>query len=480
MTSRRTKIVATLGPATETPEIIDRLFENGVNIFRLNFSHGDHSSHRQIVRNIRELASVNKEHIAIMGDLQGPKIRIGDVFNGSLLLKQDDTIVLTTQKPHHQLSTKNAIHVEFEPLPQCVQTGDILLIDDGLIRVVVESSTHHDVCCRVIMGGELKSKKGLNRFGGGLSAPAITEKDYQDIALAAELHLDYLAVSFPCCADDLDPIKNQLQILHYRPGIIAKIERAEAVANDQVLTELIIAADGVMVARGDLGVEIGDAQLMGVQKKIIRYAQQLNRPVITATQMMESMTHSPIPTRAEVFDVANAVLDGTDAVMLSAETATGQYPVQAVAAMADACLGAEKHPVTQRANYRLDQNFEHIEETIAMSAIYAANQLNDIGATICITESGKTALLMSRVKSGLPIYAISRHQATCRRMALYRGVIPIWRDLTKTTENVYQGALDTVVQAGHLMPGQRVTITSGDITGAGNTTNTLKILEYRG
>ena len=470
---RRTKIVATMGPATNTPTIIKGLLDKGVNVFRLNFSHGSHDDHRQTTQYIRELALQYDHHIAILGDLQGPKIRIGDIPNAPLQLHKGDEIILTTQQP----TSPTAIRVEFTALPGCVHAGDTLLLDDGLIRLSVTDSTATEVRCQVVMGGELFSRKGLNRLGGGLSAAAITDKDREDIAFAAQLELDYLAISFPCCAEDLDPVKQQLKQLDYHPAIIAKIERAEAVANKQVLQALIVAADAVMVARGDLGVEIGDAQLMGVQKRIIRYARQLDRPVITATQMMASMAHSPVPTRAEVFDVANAVLDGTDAVMLSNETAAGEYPLEAVAAMADACLGAEQHPATQQLNYRLDQHCKQTEETIAISAIFAANQLENIGAVICVTESGKTALLMSRLNSKPPIYAISRHRHTCRRMALYRGVIPIYRDLVKETAgNIYRGALETVIQTGDMMKGQRVVVTSGDITGFGNNTNTLKIL----
>jgi pyruvate kinase len=476
--SRRTKIVATVGPASSSAEVISQLIDSGVNVLRLNFSHGSQQGHRENALLIRQIARQKNCHIGILGDLQGPKIRVGDIADEPLMLSQDDTITLTTDLTKTQGA--ETVHVRFPSLPQSVAADDILLLDDGLIRLTVERVEDQDVHCRVLLGGALKSRKGLNRLGGGLSAPAITEKDFNDIELAAELKLDFLAVSFPSSAADLIPVRQELERLQFPASIVAKIERAEAVANDEVLNELIDAADVVMVARGDLGVEIGDAQLMGIQKKIIRFAQRLNRPVITATQMMESMILSPVPTRAEVFDVANAVLDGTDAVMLSAETATGRFPERAVTAMADTCVGAEQHPDTHNSQYRLDRSFGQIEENIAMSAIYAANHMDNIGAIICVTESGTTARLMSRLSSRLPIYAISRNIESCNRMALYRGVIPIYFDVTGATTDVYQIALDTVAATGVLSPGQRVTITSGDITGSGGTANTLKILEYRG
>lgn len=477
--ARRTKIVATIGPASGSEQMIKELLDRGVNVFRLNFSHGDADGHRRQASIIRQVCQQTNRHAALLGDLQGPKIRIGKLANDPLELNNGQTITLSVDP--NKNSSDNCIAVDYKPLPSSVNSGDTLLLDDGLIRLTVEQVQGLDVQCKVIMGGKLKSRKGLNRLGGGLSAPTITDKDIDDIALAAELKLDYLAVSFPSCAADLQPVKDQLKALNADIHLIAKIERAEAVETDETLTELILAADGVMVARGDLGVEIGDAQLMGVQKKIIRFARRCNRPVITATQMMESMIHAPVPTRAEVFDVANAVLDGTDAVMLSAETATGNYPARVVAAMANTCEGAEQHPDTRTSGYRVDRSFQRIDETIAMSAIYASNHLEKISAIICLTETGSTALLMSRLSSGLPIYGISRHITSCNRMALYRGVIPVHRDVTQSeTGDIYQNALAVIGATGAIQPGQRVTVTCGDISHVSNATNTLKILEYTG
>ncbi len=473
---RRTKIVATIGPASGSPAMIAKLLDNGVNVFRLNFSHGDADGHREQARIIREVSEQKQSYAAILGDLQGPKIRIGDLHCDSLPLADDAPVTLTinAQKP----KSDTCIHVSYEPLPRCVAPGDTLLLDDGLIQLEVSSVDGDDVHCRVKVGGDLKSRKGLNRLGGGLSAPAITDKDREDIALAVELDLDFLAVSFPSCAE-LSPVKEKLAELGSPIRIIAKIERAEAVADDATLEALILAADGVMVARGDLGVEIGDAQLIGVQKKVIRQARRNNRPVITATQMMESMVQSPVPTRAEVFDVANAVLDGTDAVMLSAETATGKYPAKVVAAMAAACVGAEQHPDTRTSRHRVDRMFDSVDETIALAAIYAANHLDSVCASICLTESGNTALIMSRLSSGLPIYGVSRNIGSCRRMALYRGVIPIFHDVTLDTSlDVFTNGFNVVAATGAVQPGQRVIVTCGDMLGSEGKTNTLKILEF--
>ncbi len=475
---RRTKIVATVGPASSSPEMIGNLLDEGVNVFRLNFSHGSAESHRKQTDVIRSVAKQKNRNAAILGDLQGPKIRIGDLVADTVELVDGADIVLTIDD--NKVNSETCISVGYKALPKFVRSGDVLLLDDGLMRLQVSQVDETDVTCTVISGGVLKSRKGLNRLGGGLSAPTITAKDEQDLKLAIELELDYLAVSFPSCAADLKPVRDALNQANINTGIIAKIERAEAVASDDTLIALIEASDGVMVARGDLGVEIGDPQLIGVQKKIIRFARLANKPVITATQMMESMIQSPVPTRAEVFDVANAVLDGTDAVMLSAETATGKFPGQVVRAMAATCVGAEQHPDVKITKLALEETFYSIDTCVAMSAIYAANHLYNIGAIICLTESGSTALLMSRLESNLPIYALSRHRVTCRKMALYRGVKSIFYDVTEHGDDVYHSALETVAAAGQLVSGQRVVITCGDISGSGGQTNHVKILQWRG
>lgn len=476
---RRTKIVATLGPASSSAEVIGELIDCGVNIFRLNFSHGSHESHSKNVDIIRQLTGSKNCHVGILGDLQGPKIRIGNLQQETKTLVAEDLLVLTVDQGSAD-SKQDRVHVTYEALPQQVQAGDTLLLDDGLIRVQVEQVMGSDVHCRVVQGGELKPRKGINRLGGGLSAPAITEKDLQDLALAIKLDLDYIAVSFPSCADDLLPVQQAINAANSHAKIIAKIERAEAVASEAALHELVNAADGVMVARGDLGVEIGDAQLIGVQKTIIRAARRANKPVITATQMMESMISQPVPTRAEVFDVANAVLDGTDAVMLSAETAAGKYPDKVVMAMSGTALGAEKQPVMRQSSYRVERTFDKIDETIAMAVMYAANHLSNICAIVCLTESGTTPLLASRLTSTLPIYGASRNLSTCRRMSLYRGVIPLFFDVTKVQGDTWAAVLELIASQGELLPGDRIALTCGDWEGEGGSTNTLKILEYKG
>lgn len=475
---RRTKIVATLGPASSTAEVIGELLDSGVNVFRLNFSHGTHKQHIANVATVREQALKRNRHIGILGDLQGPKIRIGDLQTEQKDLAEGQVITLTID-PSRADSENDVVHVSYKPLPESVFSGDTLLLDDGLIRLQVTEVKGKDVICEVVQAGILKPRKGINRLGGGLSADAITEKDLADLEVIIDQDLEYVAVSFPCCADDLLPVRNALIKAKSGAKIVAKIERAEAVETEERLVELINAADAVMVARGDLGVEIGDPQLIGIQKRIIRLSRQANKPVITATQMMESMISNPVPTRAEVFDVANAVLDGTDAVMLSGETAAGKFPAKVVQAMAETAVGAEKHPMMSKSSYRVDRVFDSMDESIAMAAMYAANHLNDISAIVCLTESGTTPLLASRLSSALPIYGMSRHLSTCRRMSLYRGVIPMHFDVSTVGDDIWAAAIGLIVQRGELLPGQRIAITCGDLHGKGGSTNTLKILQYK-
>ena len=474
---RRTKIVATLGPASNSEEVIAELIEAGVNVFRLNFSHGSHEDHASAIIKIREQAARRGEHISILGDLQGPKIRLGDIEGGPIQLEEDQSISLTTD-PEKVDVGRFCLHVTYQPLPESVSSGDTLLLDDGRIRLQVIEVTGKEVKCKVIQSGELSSRKGINKLGGGLAADAITEKDLVDLQFIIEHELEYVAVSFPSSPEDLEPVKRRLLAEKSQAKIISKIERAEAVASSEALDALIDASDAVMVARGDLGVEIGDSQLIGVQKKIIQHARNANKPVITATQMMESMITEPVPTRAEVFDVANAVLDGTDAVMLSAETATGDFPSKVVKVMAETALGAERHPNTMFSTYRVDQTFDAVDECIAMSTMYAANHLHGISAIICLTESGTTPLLASRINSGLPIYGISRNRNACRRMALYRGVTPLYFDVTQCEEDIWRATMQLVIDRGELLSGQRVVITGGDLAGEGGSTNSIKILEY--
>ncbi|GAA4649967.1 pyruvate kinase [Kistimonas scapharcae] len=474
---RRTKIVATLGPATDDQAALTALIEAGVNVVRLNFSHGTPEELQQRVDRVRETASQLGRAVALMGDLQGPKIRIARFAKGGITLAEGDHFILDADVDK-TAGDQHRVGLTYEALPNDCATGDMLLLDDGRITMRVERVDGRQIHCHVVNGGELTNSKGINRQGGGLSAPALTDKDRDDIQTAAKLDLDYLAVSFPRCAADLALARQLLHDAGGEAAIMAKIERAEVVKDEKVLEEVILASDAVMVARGDLGVEIGDAELIGVQKKIIAEARRLNRPVVTATQMMESMITNSLPTRAEVFDVANAVLDGTDAVMLSAESATGANPGRVVEAMGRICLGAEKQPATQVSTHRMAFSFERTDETIAMSTMYAANHLQSVKAIICLTESGSTPLWMSRINSRLPIFALTRQESTRRRVALYRGVEAFVFDPTIYTSGheVNAAAVKIVRDAGYLEDGDQVIMTKGDTLAVVGETNTMKIL----
>lgn len=404
---RRTKIVTTLGPATDRPGVLEDLIKAGANVARINFSHGTEEEHRARVEAVREISKKLDIPVAIMGDLQGPKIRIAHFKNGKILLNLGDTFILDADLDKDAGDEKQ-VGLTYKDLPHDLHTGDILLLDDGRIQLAVTQVVGNKIYTTVIVPGTLSNSKGINKKGGGLSAPALTEKDKADIKIAAKLGLDYMAVSFPRCGADLKEARRLLLEAGSLARIVAKVERAEAVESEEAMRDIVMASDAVMVARGDLGVEIGDARLMAVQKKLINFARGLDRVVITATQMMESMIKSPMPTRAEVMDVSNAVLDGTDAVMLSAETAAGDYPVETVRAMSLVCHGAEAS--VQRSGYRADRVFESAEETIAVSAMFAANHLKGIHGLVAFTDSGRLPLLMSRIRSGLPIYAFSRSE----------------------------------------------------------------------
>ncbi|MGH8320441.1 MAG: pyruvate kinase, partial [Gammaproteobacteria bacterium] len=469
---RRTKIVATLGPATDTPEIMLAIVRAGVDVVRLNFSHGDPESHKLRVQRIRAAADKAGKDIGVLGDLQGPKIRIEKFHNGSITLKDGQRFVLDARLADNA-GTDEAVGLTYKTLPQDVKAGDLLVLGDGEISLRVEGVQGARILCQVENGGELSDHKGINRQGGGLSAKALTDKDLNDIKLAAELSVDYLAISFPRDAGDIRKARELLRATGSQAGMVAKIERAEAIKN---LDDIIKASDAVMIARGDLAVEVGDAELPGIQKHIIQRARELHRVVITATQMMESMIHSPVPTRAEVLDVANAVLDGTDAVMLSAETAAGKYPVKTVEAMARVCEGAERQRASMGIGRRADRHFESVDEAIAMAVMYAANHL-DVKAIIALTESGSTALWMSRIRSGIPIYAMTRHEATRRRVTLYRGVYPIAFDVMHSDpDQVLRASVEELARRNLVVKGDYVICTKGELSGVAGGTNSLKIL----
>jgi pyruvate kinase len=474
---RRTKIVTTLGPATDRDNNLEKIIEAGANVVRLNFSHGTAEDHIARANKVREIAAKLGKHVAILGDLQGPKIRVSTFKEGKVFLSVGDKFLLDASLNKGE-GDKEQVGIDYKGLPSDVVPGDILLLDDGRVQLRVLQIQGPKIFTEVTIGGPLSNNKGINKQGGGLSAEALTEKDKEDILTAAKIGVDYLAVSFPRTGEDLDYARRLAKDAGCYAKIVAKVERAETVASEEAMDDIILASDVVMVARGDLGVEIGDPELVGVQKKLIRRGRKLNRAVITATQMMESMITNPMPTRAEVMDVANAVLDGTDAVMLSAETAAGQYPAETVTAMANVCLGAEKMPSINVSKHRMDTEFDSIEETIAMSTMFAANHLKGIRAIIAITESGRTALMMSRISSGLPIFAISRHEHTLNLTALYRGVTPVYFDV-KESQNGLTSSVEVVNllrDKGYINTGDLVVITQGDTLNTIGSTNTSRIL----
>lgn len=472
-TGRHTKIVATLGPASRAEETLEAMIGAGVDVVRVNFSHGRATEHHETVRRVRATSTRMGRSVAVLGDLQGPKIRIERFADGEIELNEGDAFFLDPAFDA-EAGTAEGVGVSYDGLPADVQAGDRLLLDDGRIVVEVERVAGARIHTRVATGGPLSNNKGINRQGGGLSAPAITDKDRADIELAAELDVDYLAVSFPREASDLEVARDLFTEAGGVGRIVAKIERAEAVTDSR---DLIQAADAIMVARGDLGVEIGDAELPAVQKSLIREARAANVPVITATQMMESMITQPLPTRAEVFDVANAVIDGTDAVMLSAETATGEFPVEVVAAMHRICLGAERHLISLASDHRVASAFQRTDEAIAMATMYTANHLN-VRAIAALTESGSTTLWMSRIDSGIPIYALTRHEATARRVSLYRGVYPVSYPMVQIQPaEANRKAVEVLREQGVVGPGDRIIITKGDLMGVHGGTNSLKIVQ---
>ena len=470
---RRTKIVCTMGPATDRGNNLEKIIAAGANVVRMNFSHGTPEDHIGRAQKVREIAKKLGKHVAILGDLQGPKIRVSTFKEGKIFLDVGDKFVLDAELPKGE-GDQHAVGLAYNPLPQDVVPGDILLLDDGRVQLKVLSTEGAKVYTEVTVGGPLSNNKGINKLGGGLSADALTEKDKADIITAARIGVDLLAVSFPRSSADINYARQLAREAGLNAKIVAKVERAETVVDEAAMDDIILASDVIMVARGDLGVEIGDPELVGVQKKLIRRSRKLNRVVITATQMMESMISNPMPTRAEVMDVANAVLDGTDAVMLSAETAAGQYPSETVAVMAKVCLGAEKMPSINVSRHRMDVEFQTIEESVAFSAMYAANHMKGVVAIIAMTNTGHTAQLMSRISSGLPIFALSRNESTLNLCSLYRGVVPVHFEQDSRTVEGLKAAIQLLKDKGYLFEGDLVLLTQGDAGGT-NTCRTFVV-----
>ena len=469
---RRTKILATLGPATDTAEKMEALLSAGVNCVRLNFSHGTHDDHEKRINLVRHAAKKLNRIIGILGDLQGPKIRVAKFKEGKIHLQVGHEFILDADFDS-TAGTDKVVGIDYKALPNDVKPGDILLLNDGFITLRVEKVENSRIFCTVLQGGELSNHKGINKKGGGLTAKALTEKDHKDLVFAVKMDVDYLAISFPRHAEDMLEAKELIKAAGGNSSVIAKIERVEAVHN---MDEIILASDGVMVARGDLAVEIGDAEVPMVQKQIIQRARALDKPVIIATQMMESMIHSPVPTRAEVSDVANAVLDHADAVMCSAETATGEFPIETIQAMDRVCRTVEKQPQTKQSKHRVECQFTRIDEAIAMATIYTANHFA-MRAVVALTESGATPLWMSRIRTGLPIYGLSRFSRTLGKMTLYHGVNPIYFDVTKCTrDNLNEAAIALMQKNGLLENGDRVILTKGDYLGRSGGSNAMKIV----
>ncbi len=471
--SRATKIVATLGPASSDPDLLEQMIRAGVNVVRLNFSHGAAQDHINRAQLVREAAVRVGREVAIMADLQGPKIRVGRFADGKVMLKAGTRFLLDASRT--ELGDGDAVGLDYKSLPREVKAGDTLLLNDGLIVLVVDAIRGDAVHTTVKIGGELSNNKGINKLGGGLTAPALTAKDMDDIRTAMGFKADYVAVSFPKNATDMEMARQLCNVAgadqNHRPDLIAKIERAEAIPR---LLEILLASDGIMVARGDLAIEVGNAAVPALQKRMIKLAREHDKVVITATQMMESMITNPVPTRAEVSDVANAVLDGTDAVMLSAETATGKYPLETVVEMAKICHAAESHEVVNFDSDFMGKTFGRIDQSIAMGALFTAYHMG-AKAIIALTDSGSTPLWMSRHLIQVPIFALTPRVATQRKMALYRNVRPLLMDGSLERDAALVEAENHLKSRNIVQSGDVYAITCGEPMGAPGGTNMLKI-----
>jgi pyruvate kinase len=469
---RSTKIVATLGPASSDPQMLERMVRAGVDVVRLNFSHGTSDDHLARAALVKEIATKVGRTVAIMCDLQGPKIRVGKFKEGRVTLEKGQRFVLDAGL---QLGDGERSGLDYKELPRDVDAGSVLLLDDGKIVLDVTSVRGEEVHTVVRHGGVLSNNKGINRQGGGLTAPALTAKDMEDIRTAVKIQADFLAVSFPKTGADMYMARELMRAAGGKAFLIAKIERAEAVG-ESALLDIMRGSDGIMVARGDLAVEVGDASVPALQKKMIRLAREQNKLTITATQMMESMISSPVPTRAEVSDVANAVLDGTDAVMLSAETASGRYPVEVIEAMDRICVEAEQtQPLNLEQDF-LNRVFTRVDQSIAMAALFTAYHLK-VKCIASLTESGSTALWMSRLNCGVPIYALTSQTATRYRCALFRDVFPLMvKYVGHDREELLREAEKTLVENNVVRQGDIIVITFGEPIGKAGGTNTMKIV----
>jgi pyruvate kinase len=471
--ARATKIVATLGPASSSPEILGKMIRAGVDVVRLNFSHGKAQDHIDRAVMVREVARQAGKEVAIMADLQGPKIRVGKFEGGKIMLEPGQKFVLDGATT--ALGSNDRVGLDYKELPRDVKPGDTLLLNDGLLRLIVDAVQGEEVHTTVIIGGELSNNKGINKAGGGLTAPALTAKDMEDIKTAMSFQCEYLAVSFPKNSTDMEMARQLANVAgepwRHKPAMIAKIERSEAIP---VLESILRASDGIMVARGDLAVEVGNAAVPALQKRMIKMARAMDKVVITATQMMESMIVNPVPTRAEVSDVANAVLDGTDAVMLSAETASGKYPVETIEQMAAIALEAERAEEVSIDTDFTNKHFGRIDQSIAMGALFTAHHLG-CKAILALTESGSTALWMSRHKIKVPIFGLTAQPLSQRKMMLYRNVSPLLMPNYTDRDEALARAEALMVDLGVLKPGDTYAITCGEPMGYPGGTNMLKV-----
>jgi len=471
---RATKIVATLGPASSAPDVLERMIRAGVDVVRMNFSHGTAQDHIDRATLVREIARRCGKEVAIMADLQGPKIRVGKFEGDKVMLEAGQKFVLDGART--ALGTSECAGLDYKELPRDVKAGDVLLLNDGLLKLVVDAVRGEEVHTTVVVGGVLSNNKGINKAGGGLTAPALTAKDMEDIKTAMSFQCEYLAVSFPKTASDMEMSRQLANVAgepyRHRPQMIAKIERSEAIP---ALEGILKASDGIMVARGDLAIEVGTAAVPALQKRMIKMAREMDRLVITATQMMESMIVNPVPTRAEVSDVANAVLDGTDAVMLSAETAAGRYPIETVETMAAIAMEAERAEEVQpiEAGF-LNKKFGRIDQSIAAGALFTAQHLG-CKAIVALTESGSTALWISRQRTSVPIFALTSQPNSLRRMALYRNVTPLLMQSYEDRDTALAEAERLLTVQGVLRPGDTYAITCGEPMGYPGGTNMLKI-----
>ena len=471
--SRATKIVATIGPASSDLETLIRMIRAGVNVVRLNFSHGSAQDHVDRAELVRRAAAECGREIAIMADLQGPKIRVGKFEHGKVELVKGEKFILDAACV---LGNQQVCGLDYKELPRDLHVNDVLLLNDGLIVLIVDKIVGSAIHTTVRNGGELSNNKGINRQGGGLTASALTSKDMDDIKTAMLIRADYVAVSFPKSASDMQMARQLANLagepFGHRPQMIAKIERAEAIP---ALQEILDASDGIMVARGDLAVEVGNAAVPALQKRMIKMARASNKLTITATQMMESMIVNPVPTRAEVSDVANAVLDGTDAVMTSAETASGRYPVETIEAMDAICLEAEKSEIFKLDADFLNLTFTRIDQSIAYGALFTAYHLQ-VKAIVALTESGATALWMSRHDINMPIFAMTPSLSTQRKAALYRNVSPLELAQATDSDSVLHAAQNLLLDKGFVEKGDMIVVTWGEPMGQAGGTNALKII----